>query len=56
VVKWVQSNNLLSVPVHWTLSINIGPVPCPKKAKEKARAPVLANSFWIMINDEAGGR
>ena len=37
---YVQSISRLSVPVQRTSSRWMGPLPCPKKAKEKATAPV----------------
>ena len=36
----MQSTSLSSVPLHRTLSRSIGPVPCPKKARESAEASV----------------
>jgi len=38
-----QSTSRLSVPVHWTLSRRMDPVPWPKKAEEKACASVWQN-------------
>jgi len=35
-----QSTSLSSVPVHRTSSKTIGPLPCPKKANERAVASV----------------
>ena len=35
-VRWRQESRVFSVPTHCTLSIWMGPVPWPKKAKENA--------------------
>ena len=43
-----QSTSLASVPVHCTLSRRMAPVPCPKKANERAIASVEKIGFYII--------
>lgn len=48
-----QARRVASLPVHWTLSIWMGPVPWPKKARENAWAPAgskthESSELWSM--------
>lgn len=49
-VYW-QSISLSSVPAHATSSRTMAPVPCPKKALKRARAPVSENPACLQATE-----